>query len=1081
MHKQRTSETHTPGIRHSASEGASALLILGRTVFRLASITPILAITSTANAQLTPASFETPEYYRSGGLQHIFASEAYALGFTGKGVKIGIADDAMQWSHPELVQRVYWPSPLYQFPAPGYSTYPDHGTHVAGIAAAQRNDDVMMGVAFDASIAAAMAINGVDGAKNPVGFPYDPNWAQSLINAGVSVMNGSFNYGPNPEAGPRVHFQFYQASWLNSDYEDSKKLADADVLMAFSTGNNYDRQPSASSIPYGNAALPLITPANTKAGYPFSDPLASTSALYRVFTDNANKEDVNTWVANQLPESAAITEDFSGLKGSMIAVTAVDIGSNGVSSLTDFANRCGAAADWCVAAPGVNIYSSIPINKYGPMDGTSMASPHVAGTAALVRQAFPYMTARQAIEVLLTTATPLTSFTASEVGHGLINAGRAVKGPIQFNRPSLIAGLDSMFSPIFAVDTKGFDSVWSNDISGTGGFSKAGEGILVLTGNNTYTGRTTVSGGLLRVDGSIVNSSLTVQSGGSVGGKGTLPTTVVRSGGVLAPGNSIGTLTVANLDINGGTINAEIQGPQNDLINVNGQVTNFTGTANLIPYAGGSPWPNFTYTIVSAPNSADFATSSSLTLDQSGVTSALLRSGTTLVQNVDGNSKTFDVLWQPKNGSGATASAMQVLGQGYRNQLATAGAVDRVFRSLTTNAANNANNTGSLIGNTGFTTGQAAASGISSGFLSATSQLLSLTSSSQLTAAINSLSPEPYAAFLSVGLDTLKRQRELLLSRAGNCPSTGWVVNAPRRKKGKQPKQPLCVFGQAANATSSIHGQNGLSSYDSGSFSTFYGVEYKPAKRWTIGAAYGYGSSYLNNMALTNALVSAGVNSGSLYGVYQPSASWTIRGMLGYSNFNASGSRNVAYIGNGLPITATPTANGYTAAINADYLIQVSTPTAKTAAYLKPLLGIAWGGYQQSSFTEASTGALNLNVDSNTANSLMGTVGLELFSSPIALNRAKTTAIIPRFAIAYQVDAFGNYTNVKTLTSSFAQAPAAGSFTTEGENRGVNTLSLNGGVEIQLASNASLYASVGYEAFSTGAQFTYGGGFRVKL
>ena len=159
----------------------------------------------------------------------------------------------------------------------------------------------------------------------------------------------------------------------------------------------------------------------------------------------------------------------------------------------------------------------------------------------------------------------------------------------------------------------------------------------------------------------------------------------------------------------------------------------------------------------------------------------------------------------------------------------------------------------------------------------------------------------------------------------------------------------------------------------------------------------------------------------------------------------------------------------------------MSTPTAKTAAYLKPLLGIAWGGYQQSSFTEASTGALNLNVDSNTANSLMGTVGLELFSSPIALNRAKTTAIIPRFAIAYQVDAFGNYTNVKTLTSSFAQAPAAGSFTTEGENRGVNTLSLNGGVEIQLASNASLYASVGYEAFSTGAQFTYGGGFRVKL
>lgn len=207
----------------------------------------------------------------------------------------------------------------------------------------------------------------------------------------------------------------------------------------------------------------------------------------------------------------------------------------------------------------------------------------------------------------------------------------------------------------------------------------------------------------------------------------------------------------------------------------------------------GSPWPNFTYTIVNAPNSADFATSSSLTLDQTGVTSALLRAGTDLIQNADGNPKTFDVQWRPKIDSGATASAVQALGQGGSNQLATAGAFDRVFNSLATNAANNTNNTGSLIGSTGFTTGQAAAAGISADFLSVTSQLLALSPTAN-SLQPHLLSPEPYAAFQSVGLDTLKRQRELLMSQAGNCRNTGWVVNASTSKNDKQPTNPLLHF-----------------------------------------------------------------------------------------------------------------------------------------------------------------------------------------------------------------------------------------------------------------------------------------------
>ena len=70
-------------------------------------------------------------------------------------------------------------------------------------------------------------------------------------------------------------------------------------------------------------------------------------------------------------------------------------------------------------------------------------------------------------------------------------------------------------------------------------------GTTILTATNTYSGPTTVNGGTLAVNGSIANSAVTVNAGGTLGGNGTVGNTAVNAGGVLAPGNSIGTLTSA--------------------------------------------------------------------------------------------------------------------------------------------------------------------------------------------------------------------------------------------------------------------------------------------------------------------------------------------------------------------------------------------------------------------------------------------------------------------------------------------------------------------------------------------------------
>jgi autotransporter-associated beta strand protein len=93
------------------------------------------------------------------------------------------------------------------------------------------------------------------------------------------------------------------------------------------------------------------------------------------------------------------------------------------------------------------------------------------------------------------------------------------------------------------------NSDYDAQISGAitnGSLLKTGAGVLRLTAANTYAGTTTVSGGTLLVNGSLAaGSAVTVSTGASLGGGGTINGTVAVNGS-LNPGNSIGTLTVAN-------------------------------------------------------------------------------------------------------------------------------------------------------------------------------------------------------------------------------------------------------------------------------------------------------------------------------------------------------------------------------------------------------------------------------------------------------------------------------------------------------------------------------------------------------
>ncbi len=200
-----------------------------------------------------------------------------------------------------------------------------HGTHVAGIIAAVRHNNIGMdGVADHVRIMPVRTV--------PDGDEYDKDVALALryaIDNGAKVINTSFGKEFSP------HKQ-----WV---YDALKYAAEKDVLIVNAAGNdakNIDVQPTF--------------PDDNIDGKEFTDAMITIGALNYEYNEN-------------------LVASFS------------NYGKNNVD----------------LFSPGVQIYATVPENKYKFLDGTSMAAPEVAGVAALIRAYFPNLKAREVKQILM--------------------------------------------------------------------------------------------------------------------------------------------------------------------------------------------------------------------------------------------------------------------------------------------------------------------------------------------------------------------------------------------------------------------------------------------------------------------------------------------------------------------------------------------------------------------------------------------------------------------------------------------------------------------------------------------------------
>ncbi|MDH2275300.1 autotransporter outer membrane beta-barrel domain-containing protein [Serratia marcescens] len=516
-----------------------------------------------------PASWRSSEFNAEWGLGAIHADQAYAAGYTGKGIKLGIFDQPVYAKHPEFAGE----NKVINLVTEGIREYTDpyipvkkgdvfrydgtpsvdsdgtlgsHGTHVGGIAAGSRDGGAMHGVAFNAQIISAE--NGDPGPEDGIilgndGAVYQAGW-NALVASGARIINNSWGIGITEKFDKGGYDPAYPHFTVN---DAQKQFDQISVILGTKPGGAYQ-----GAIDAARSGVVTIFAAGNDG--------------------NLNNPDAMAGLAYFVPDIAPNWLSVASLQ---------DPTNTGDYSISTFSSRCGYTASLCVSAPGTRVYSSVIegtsvenlTTGYAKYSGTSMAAPHVAGSVAVLMERFPYLNGAQVAEVLKTTATDMGAPGIDALyGWGMINLGKAINGPgmlvtvedipaeFRIPDPTGVA-----YGPTqFVVDLPGVGAVldkgkptervcsdvlcgldfWNNDISGHGGLTKQGIGTLVLTGNNTYAGPTLVNQGRLAVNGS-VTSAVSVQNGGIVGGSGTVGSLTARQGGTVAPGNSIGTLNVA--------------------------------------------------------------------------------------------------------------------------------------------------------------------------------------------------------------------------------------------------------------------------------------------------------------------------------------------------------------------------------------------------------------------------------------------------------------------------------------------------------------------------------------------------------
>ena len=439
-----------------------------------------------------PASWRTPEFNRDSGLVSIGAEFAYAAGYSGAGMNIGIVDSGFFAGHVRehgSLDTDYAVGDRYfsvtaqggeTGPTPGFydpAFNDSHGTHVSGTVAASR-DGVgetqpegpaanMHGVAFNSD-----TYNGNTHKTDGVFYglvPPNATAAQTPDNAYLANVYRAVSRAKTANGKP---IRLITTSWGSAppteNYNTLEPPPGAPATFGLNAAWRYLSTPDGVADANGNTVHWLNGAME----------VAESGKILQFTAGNAG-------VSN--PTARAATTYFRpDLEGSWYTTSGVNPnigrtfnadGSVRVPGQQEF-NRCGVAKWSCITAPSrlinstwVELVNGVPQARYRAASGTSMAGPHSAAALLLIMQRFPYMNNEQALHTMFTTGRQNATIN-DDAGNAVPNptAGQIVQVPDARNGWHTVSLREAVKGPgqllgRFDVDTRGISDVWSNDIS----------------------------------------------------------------------------------------------------------------------------------------------------------------------------------------------------------------------------------------------------------------------------------------------------------------------------------------------------------------------------------------------------------------------------------------------------------------------------------------------------------------------------------------------------------------------------------------------------------------------------------------
>lgn len=398
----------------------------------------------------TGTNFNTDEYRRSNAAVASGAIDAWKAGASGSGVKLAVIDSGISPSLNEFAGRID-PASTDVAGNRGISDEGGHGSAVTAIAAAARNDNQIVGIAYNATILSYRSDGPGSCARTGTdeGCSHNDGDIAEGIDlarvAGARVINLSLGGSPPTQ-------QLVQAVG---------RATAAGIVIVVSAGNEREKEPAKGGNP-NPFALGLVN------GAPGGLVIIAGSIGVDIDGSSATRDDID------------------------------------LTKLSAFSNQAGSGAQSYLSALGFRVVAPniTDGNKLYLYSGTSFSAPVISGAVALLAGAFPNLTGKQIVDLLYRTANDLGDPGIDAIfGHGALNLTRAFQPqgqtvfagsgtPVSLTSNGALpaASGDARTGAVNAVILDDYDRAFDVDLAGTVRRARTPEPLAGALGNDLLGG-----------------------------------------------------------------------------------------------------------------------------------------------------------------------------------------------------------------------------------------------------------------------------------------------------------------------------------------------------------------------------------------------------------------------------------------------------------------------------------------------------------------------------------------------------------------------------------------------------------------